>query len=84
MRSRRVAARPKESTRLPTIALAQIKIRHYGLLMNETQIKNAARKIARKANALRAKGDHAAADKMVDEAMRNVIEMRKRGEVVAG
>lgn len=51
--------------------------------MTEAQIKTAARNIARKAQKLRNKGDHAAADRMVEEAMRNVEEMRKRGEVVA-
>lgn len=52
--------------------------------MTETQIRNAARKIARKAQALRNRGDHAAADKMVDQAMRNVMELRRAGLVVAG
>ena len=51
--------------------------------MTETQIRNAARKIARRAQALRNRGDHAAADRMVDEAMRNVMEMRAAGMVVA-
>jgi type III secretion system FlhB-like substrate exporter len=49
--------------------------------MTEAQIKTAARKIARKANRLRAKGDHAAADKLVNEARDNVEAMRRAGLV---
>ena len=49
--------------------------------MTEAQIKKAARKIARKANALRARGDHAGADRMVAEATANVIAMRRAGLV---
>lgn len=49
--------------------------------MNETQIKNAARRIARKAVRLQAQGKHEEARAMVEQAMRNVEEMRRRGEV---
>jgi uncharacterized protein YgbK (DUF1537 family) len=49
--------------------------------MTETQIKNAARKIARKAVRLQAQGKHEEAREMVDQAMRNVEAMRSRGEV---
>jgi hypothetical protein len=57
--------------------------RPHTLFMNEAQIKTAARRIAKQANRLRAKGLHAEADAMVDQAMRNVEAMRARGEVVA-
>lgn len=49
--------------------------------MTEAQIKTAARKIARQASRLRAKGDHDAANKMVAGAAANVAAMRARGEV---
>jgi hypothetical protein len=51
--------------------------------MTETQVRNAARKIARKAQALRNKGRHAEADKMVNEATANVTALRAAGKVVA-
>lgn len=51
--------------------------------MTETQIRKAAQKIARKAQALRNKGRHAEADKMVNEAMATVEAMRAAGKVVA-
>jgi hypothetical protein len=50
--------------------------------MTETQIKNAARRIARKAVRLQAQGKYEEAREMVDQAMRNVEGMRARGEVV--
>src|SRR5690349_3467754 len=40
-------------------------------MMNEAQIKTAARKVARRAQLLRNKGHHAEADRMVREAMEN-------------
>lgn len=49
--------------------------------MTEAQIRKAARRIARKAQQLRAKGQHEAADAMVNQAMQNVEAMRARGEV---
>jgi uncharacterized protein YgbK (DUF1537 family) len=49
--------------------------------MTETQIKNAARRIARKAVRLQAQGKHEEARAMVEQAMRNVEAMRNRGEV---
>jgi hypothetical protein len=50
--------------------------------MNESQIKVAARRIAKQANRLRANGLHAEADAMVNQARDNVEAMRARGEVV--
>ena len=52
-------------------------------MMNETQIKVAARNIARKATKLRKQGRHDEADQMVREAAANVEAMRAAGRVVA-
>ena len=53
------------------------------MLMNETQLKVAARKIARQATRLRKQGRHDEADAMVKQAAANVDAMRAAGRVVA-
>ena len=47
----------------------------------ETQIRNAARKIARKATALRRQGKHEEAEELVQAASRNVDALRRAGAV---